>query len=170
MKKTMIILVLVFIPLMISFSQEKVQRFDYKFGIGSSLLGSGDMITAAFENELSYKINHYLSSSVNINYATSNTGSNVSTSLIQSNLNLFISPFGKSKNNIFRIGTGLSVMGVMDIYNNSHNRRTSYGYNLIIERDYQLSENFSIGYKLFTQQYRNRDVSSGILIKTGIKI
>jgi len=170
MKKTLILLIAISFYVTMSFSEEKTQRFDVKFGTGSTLLGSGDMITIVFENEMNYKISKYFSSSINVNYGMSNTGVYIQSSLIQGNLNVFLSPFGNTERNNFKIGTGYSIMGVTDIYHNTHDRRTSYGYNIIIENEYELNEKYLIGFKLFTQQYSNRDTSSGIMLKFGVKL
>ena len=48
------------------FSQENSSKFDFRIGAGSSFMGSGDMTTTAFENELNYRVNNYFTISPSI--------------------------------------------------------------------------------------------------------
>jgi hypothetical protein len=68
-----------FIAVMISLSmnanaQNVDPKFDFRFGVGTSLLGSGDMKTVMLENELNYFINNFLSTSLAAGYGRSNSG------------------------------------------------------------------------------------------------
>lgn len=163
-------------------AQVNTKKVDLKFGIGTSLQGSGDMTTLSFENELNYKINKYFSISFAIDYGKSDRGVNASTSLVQGNLNIYFSPFKNSGKNNFKIGTGLSAMKVSDFYALSitqenygvttgdfvFEKRNSLGFNIIIENEYILSKKYLIGLKLFTQPYFNGDISTGGFLKFGV--
>jgi len=165
-------------------AQDKQTKFDVKFGVGISLLGTGDMTTINFENETNYKISQYFSTSFTLNYGRSNSGVYETSSYIQGNLNIFISPFKNNRKNDFRIGTGFSIMNISDSYyflqecgvgieqtSPYHfDKRNSSGFNIIIEDTYSINEKYLIGLKLFTQPYFNGDLNSGVLLKFGLKI
>jgi hypothetical protein len=165
-------------------AQDKPKKFDIRFGIGISLLGTGDMTTINFENEINYKFSQYFSTSFSLNFGRSNSGVFETSSYIQGNLNIFVSPFRNNKKNDFRVGSGFSIMNISDSYyfepdcnvgteqlSPYHfNRRNSYGFNIIIEDTYSINDRFLIGLKLFTQPYTNGDINSGILLKLGLKI
>jgi len=182
MKKYLVIILIIMAAQLNA--QDKQEKFDIKFGIGISLLGTGDMTTINFENELNYKYNHHFSTSFTLNYGRSNSGVYMTSSYIQGNLNIYISPFKNNRKNNFRIGTGLSIMNISDshcieqecgvgIKQSSpchYNRRNSFGLNIIIEDTYSINDRFLIGLKLFTQPYSNGDINSGLLIKCGLKL
>jgi len=181
MKKILVIILLVIATQLNA--QEKQQKFDIRFGVGISLLGTGDMTTINFENEVNYKFNQYFSTSFSLNYGKSIAGIYETSSYIQGNLNIFISPFKNSRRNDFRIGTGFSIMNVSDSYYFAqecavgieqsspyhYDKRNSSGFNIIIEDTYSVTDRFLIGLKLFTQPYTNGDINSGILLKCGLK-
>jgi hypothetical protein len=164
--------------------QENVNRLDLRLGTGISLLGSGDMRTFNYENELNLKLNQYFTGSASINLGRSNTGVSVTASFVQGNANIFISPFRNIKRFDFRIGTGLSYYNISDAYEISSqytngvlinvdyefDKRNSFGYNIIIENSYMLTNKFLLGLKLFTQPYSNGDINSGVMLKFGLKL
>jgi hypothetical protein len=165
-------------------AQNTSSKFDFRFGLGTSLLSTGDMRTVMFENELNYSINNFLSSGVTAGYGKSYSGAYETSSFVQGNINIFISPFGNRNKNDFRIGTGISYMNVSDAYLESTNyqngtivdedyrfdNRGSIGMNIILENTYTLRDKFMLGLKLFTQPYKNGDINSGLLLKFGLKI
>ena len=165
-------------------AQDNQKKFDAKFGLGVSLLGTGDMTTLNFENEINFKISQYFSTSFTLNYGRSNSGIYETSSFIQGNLNIFISPFKNNKKNDFKIGTGFSMMNISDSYYLEpecgvgieqstpyhFDKRNSSGFNIIIEDTYSIKEKYLIGLKLFTQSYFNEDLNSGILLKFGLKL
>lgn len=159
-------------------------KFDVKFGVGVSLLGNGDMTTLNFENEINFKISQYFSTSFTLNYGRSNSGIFETSSYVQGNLNVFISPFKNNLKNDFKVGTGFSLMNISDSYYLQQecgvgieesspyhfDKRNSSGINIIIEDTYSIKEKYLIGLKLFSQSYFNEDVNSGILLKFGLKL
>ncbi len=162
------------------FSQETASKFDIRMGLGSSLVGSGDMITTAFENELNYRINSHFAISPSIGFAKSNYGVNEIANYLQGNLNFFYSPFRNNKSMDFRMGLGASFID----YNRSfeYERITlnngkeysrydfspekDFGVNLILENTVKLSPRFSLGLKAFTQFYIS-NINSGLMVKLG---
>jgi len=114
MKNILFVLIL-FIASIEGFSQVKLEKLDVRFGAGTSLLGSGDFLTAMFENEVNYKLNYLFTISPNISYGKSDFGVALSASFIQFNLNFFISPFKNNKKNDFRVGGGISRYSVSDV-------------------------------------------------------
>jgi len=184
MKKIAILLILV-VSITNAFSQDgNKPSIDVRFGIGISLLGTGDMQTTMFENEINYKISNFFAASCNIAYGKSDKGVSISASFIQMNLNTYISPFKNNKKNNFRIGAGISRYTASDVSStgdlvengeivgpfNEFEKRVSIGLNIIIENTYDITEKLMVGGKLFTQPYINGDLNSGILVKFGVKI
>jgi hypothetical protein len=178
-----------FLTTLITFSlhvigQEKTDNLDFRFGAGISLLGSGDMVTFNYENEINYKLNQYFAGSLSINLGRSNNGAYKTASFTQGNINAYFSPLKNNKRFDFRIGTGLTYYGISDAYQQSayyengvlvdvnylFDNRNSFGFNVIIENSYLLSDKFLIGFKLFSQPYFNGDINSGILLKLGFII
>lgn len=181
MKKLCILPLFIFLLTTI-YAQQDSTKTNYKLGIGSSFTGDGDMISLSFENELSYRINRYFTGSVSAVYGKSNTGAYISSSYLQGNVNVFLSPFKNIKRNDFKIGGGVSFMnrtevfrasdryidGVLDKGNYGYNIDNSYGYNLIIEDEYKISDNYLIGLKIISQSYFNGYYSIGGFLKLGI--
>lgn len=165
-------------------AQDTQKKLGFHFGMGSSLLGTGDITTFNVENEFSYKLNSYFSTSFTFNYGRGNMGKEKLSAYAQGNLNIFISPFKNNRKNDFKIGTGVSLM---DIYSINHhlamcgtgleeappyefNKRTPFGFNIIIEDTYSINDTYIVGIKLFTQSYTSDDINSGILVKVGLKL
>jgi len=157
-------------------AQDIQKKIDVRFGVGVSLLGTGDMTTINFENEVNYKLNKNFATSLTLNYGKSISGIYQSSSYIQGNVNIFFSPFKNSRKNDFRIGTGFSIMNISDscYWEQSspyhYNKRNSSGFNIIIEDTYLVTKKMLIGLKLFNQPYLNGDINSGILLKCGFKL
>ena len=164
--------------------QEKTGNLDFRLGAGVSLLGSGDMVTFNYENEINYNLNKYFTSSASINLGRSNYGVAETASFVQGNFNLFVSPFKNNRRFDFRVGAGLTYYNISDTYISSQrwvngvlvdtdyefDKRNSFGCNIIIENSYSLTNRFLIGLRLFTQPYFNGDINSGILLKLGLNL
>jgi hypothetical protein len=182
MKTKIIICLLAILFSVQAFGQEKVRKLDFRLGAGVSLLGTGDMVTLNFENELNFKLNKYFSTSVSLNLGRSNRGVFETASFTQGNLNVFLSPFKNTGRFDFRLGPGFTYYNISDAYissqvwkngvlidtNYKFDNRNSYGYNLIIEGTFLITERFLLGVKLFTQPYHNGDINSGALVKVGV--
>jgi hypothetical protein len=161
------------------YAQEKFSRFSYTFGTGASLLGTGDMIVLYVENEVDYKFNTHLSGAININYATSGWGVNEHASLIQEQVIAFLTPFKAKEINGFKLGIGITMSQLSNVYESGSTYsgttliNRTYGYFkessssliLIIEDDYEITDRYLMGFKLFAQA----DATYGMLVKTGIK-
>lgn len=179
------LIIVVVILLAINANAQKAQpRFDFRFGVGTSLLGTGDMRTTMLESEFNYFMNTLFSSSISLGYGRSNDGVFETASFFQGNLNVYVSPFRNHKRNDFRIGTGVSYMNISDVYLESaeyangvvvdedyeFETRNTVGFNILLENTYSITEKFMIGLKLFTQPYENGDINTGAILKVGIKI
>ncbi len=167
------------------FAQEGSKDFDFRFGAGRSVLGTGDMRCFIFENEINYRLNAYFTPALAVGYGRSNSGVHATASYLQGNFNIFFSPFKNTGKNDFRIGAGLSVVNMSDtrlvsvIYGSGSNIivadyapevRNSSGFSFILEDTYTIKDKFLLGFKLFTQPYFNGDINSGILLKSGIRL
>ena len=106
---------------------------------------------------------------------------------LQGNMNIFISPFRNNRMNDLRIGAGISVYNMAEAYVQAYSsvpedwkpvygdyfvfweddKRTSFGWNIIIEDTFTIKEKFLIGVKAFTQPYMNGDINSGFMGKVG---
>jgi hypothetical protein len=181
--KKVIIFFLFFFPI-IAYAQSTKSKFDCRFGVGSSFLGSGDMRGVMFENELNFTPNTHLAVGLSVGYGKSDEGVYVLASFIESNANVYLSPFKNNKRNDFRLGAGISYFTVSDSYLSSmewtgnvlidadyeFDLRSSYGLNFIIEDSYMITDKFLLGLKIYTQSYFNGDINSGLMLKIGMKI
>jgi hypothetical protein len=167
------------------FAQEAQSKFSIRFGVGKSLLGSGDILTTTFENELNYNLNEYFTTALSLNYGRSSSDEYDIAVFTQGNLNIYLSPFRNTRRNDFRIGAGLTYYKIRDgvIMRTMTDRwgnvlwsdyrvetRRSFGYNIILENTYAIRPRFLLGLKLFTQPYDNGDINTGILLKVGYKL
>lgn len=167
-----------------SYAQDSESKFDLRFGIGSSLLGTGDMLTIMVENELNIKLNNYFTLGEGLGFAKSENSDFQEASFLQLNSNIYLSPFRNNRKNNFRVGVGLSWYSISDWYRSSatyqngklidseyeFDNRNSIGINLIIEKTYSISDKLFLGLKLFSQPYQNGDINSGILVILGVKM
>ena len=183
MKNIFIIIAFLFISISLN-AQKSNSGFDYRFGIGNSFLGTGDMLGVMYENEINCSINNYLSTGISLGYGKSDYGVSATASFLQYNLNVFFSPFKNSKRNDFRVGMGFSSLKISDAYMSSaswinnelidtdyvFDLRKTFGYNFIIENTYSITDKFLLGLKLYTQPYGNGDINSGILLKMGVRL
>ncbi len=181
--KTLLSLLLILFCLGV-YAQPNPKKIDLRFGIGASLLGSGDVTTGMYEVEVNRKFSSYFATGVSLAFGRGSEGKYNHASFEQSNLNFFISPFRNNRRNDFRIGAGLSYFDVSDTFLTSitHNtdnnpdvnletrKRKSFGCNLILENTYMINERVFLGIKAFTQPYFNGDINSGVLLKAGINL
>ena len=167
-------------------SQEsKERKFDFRFGTGWSLLGTGDYSCITFENELNYRISRYFttSASIGLGHSVAGAASSGFSAFIEGNLNIFISPFRNNRINDFRLGGGLSVYNVYDNYLQSIHgvdgieykdyvtrKETSVGWSVIIEDTFTIKKRFLLGVKAYMQPFFNGDINSGFTGKVGIKL
>lgn len=182
--KQLFIFVLLLSSLNAFAQSDGVQKFDFRLGVGTSLLGSGDMVTVMFENQLNYKVSRYFATSASAVYGKSDNGVFETASFVQGNVNVYVSPLRNNRKNDFRVGTGLSYYTISDAYlesaeytagklvdaDYSFDKRSSFGVNVVLENTYSISKKFLVGLKLFNQQYKNGDINSGGLIKAGVKL
>jgi len=181
MKKT----VLIFITLITVFNvtaQVNTHKLDFKIGSGIGFMGDGDLTALCLENELNYKLNSYLSTSISLGVARSLVNENRHNDYLQGSLNLFISPFRNNRLNNFKIGAGytrvneaISYWASSFYYNDTYIKKYEYststinGFNVIVEDEYMISSRFLIGGKLFvTGGIEEGGVVSGGMIKLGI--
>lgn len=183
MKASLLFVFLLFsMPL---FAQDETKNFDVRFGVGRTILGTGDWRTITLENELNYSINSYFTTALSANYGRSNRGIYGTASYIQGSLNIFLSPFKNTKRNDFRIGTGVSLLNVSNVrvlssrsnakgeeidIEYGFSERSSFGYNIVLEDTYTVKSKYLLGLKVFTQSFFSGDINSGVLLKIGAKI
>jgi len=172
----------------ISFSQEKASTLDFKVGVGLGHWINSNLNMFRFENEFTKKWNRSLSSSLSINFASGGNTYLQTLTLLNGNINCFLSPFGNQKKNNFKIGTGISFIHIRETvvtyfdnfppyYDNPRqlyevNKRQLASYNLVIDDEIVLGDKYLIGVRLMMQPYRVQtgDTFWGLLFKCGIKL
>ena len=182
-KKVILSLVLLLFCLNIG-AQNNPKKIDLRFGMGASLLGTGDVTVGMYEAELNRKFSSYFAVGTSLAFGRSSSGEYNHASFEQGNINFFISPFRNNRRNDFRIGTGMSYYDVSETHWTAQyytdgiisdvvtdtKKRNSFGFNLILENTHMVNERFFLGIKVFTQPYRNGDINSGILLKAGVNL
>ncbi len=175
---------LLFIGILIAFSvssQDSISKLDYKLGVCTAFMGIGDAPVMGFENEINYKINNYISTSLNIGIGRSINNNINNNDYLQAGLNIFISPFRNNNKNNFKIGLGYTIINETRVYSSSSTNdinsqynflsRTSNAFTIIIEDEYMISQKFLIGAKLFsTNGIQEGGIISGAMLKFGILI
>lgn len=177
-------------------SNEKVTPTDFKpitvlgkpitmqIGAGLLLAGTGDVVCRQMETELSVKLNNYFAIAGNITFGKSVGSDFDQSAFYQFNSNILVSPFKNSRKNDFRMGTGLSISDVTDVYDTERmfdnnqlvytkaviDKRTSTGINFIFDYQYHASQRFVVGARLLNQQYTNGDINTGFLVRMGWKL
>ena len=159
-------------------------KFILKLSGGAGIAGTGDMQMVLLENSLDFKINNYFTPSISVMYGKSDKGVFLTSSMIQGNVNLFFSPFKNNKVNNFKIGTGISFMNISNFYETARffeagaylyseyafDKYNTTGLNIILEDDYQLTNRFMIGLKVFTRMYQNGDLIIGTTVNFGVNL
>ncbi|HEY6915427.1 MAG TPA: hypothetical protein VI413_12185 [Paludibacter sp.] len=188
MKKTVLLLIVLVFALSVS-AQENRHRFDFKIGTGLGFMGSGDLPALCFENELNYKLNSYLSTSLSLGIGRTPKDIYTHNDYLLGSLNLFISPFKNTGRNNFKIGGGFTLINETSLYdpnvyydrNNrdfnegAYNNGFDYltrmvnGFSVMLEDEYMINSKFLVGGKLFvTGGEKEGGVVSGAMIKLGI--
>jgi hypothetical protein len=183
MKKAVVLLVFLLGTTFVSAQTESVSTVDVKLGLGTSFLGSGDILVGKVEGELTKKWNRLISNSVSLNF-----GYGKSTMFDQYVLqetftthldgNLFLSPFGNHHFYNFKLGTGFSLMYVSDTYpardawarQSQSDRRVSLGASMIVEQEITIAKRNLLGVKAMIQPYLNGDIASSLMLKVGRKL
>ncbi len=165
-------------------AQENESNLDLRLGLGTSLLGTGDLQATMIENEVNFKLNNYFALGGGLGYGKSNYGVSEQASFLQLNSNLYLSPLSNNRRNDFRIGTGITWYTISDVklswvhYLNGElvevgyefDKRKSLGANIVLENTFSINDNLLLGIKLFTQPYTNGDINSGVMMKFGVRI
>ena len=182
MKHKMIFLLAVLLSGFRLQGQETYKHSDIRFGIGTSLLGSGDYMMFQYENEYNYRLNKYFTSALSVNFGKSIGGPlEGSVHFWQGNLNLFFSPFKNTKALDIRLGTGLNIYDLSTTYvytalNGSpekhydFSREIDFGANFILEGIYRFSNKYAVGLKLFTQPTFHGNINSGLMLTLGLNL
>ncbi len=175
---------LFFAPVVLPVSAQFVD--EVKVGVGTSLLGTGDVLVAKLEGEAIHQWNRILSGSVAVGIGYGDTQwydpDEFSTlfsrdAIVHLDGNAFVSPFGNDKLYQLKLGTGPSVMYVRDesyrdytgfIWRReSLEQRFSLGASMIVEQEVRLRQSYTAGLKAMFQAYLNGDVSPTLLVKMG---
>jgi hypothetical protein len=185
MKRTIFFIIAITVTIISSLNaQENKHKYDFKVGAGLRIMGKTDL-NMCYENELNYKLNDYVSSSVSLGFGRSVEYLEEHNAFIQASFNLFVSPFKNYKRNNFKIGLGFTHINdaITYIYSTgdspnsptANNPKYTYfnyavtGFNLIVENEYQINSKFLIGGKLFASGLIfEGHLFSAAMIKMGI--
>jgi len=182
MKKTVLTIFTLIASISLT-AQVNTHKLDYTLGSGFGFMGSGDVMATCFENELNYKLNRYLSTSISLGIGRTLKDVKSHNDYMLGSLNLFISPFKNNRLNNFKIGGGYTLINetasysTYDIdysegtYNPDFNYLTRMvnGFSLILEDEYMINSRFLVGGKLFvTGGIEEGGIVSGGMIKLGI--
>lgn len=166
-------------------SQDKNFKSKYEFGIGVSLMGTGDITTISLINEFDHSISKRTELSMSLGFGKGIPRSDYlplfSSSLFQLNFNGFLLPVlvGSYK---LKVGTGVSLFnlnqvgtsighrdpnGIYVVDEYSIQKYTTLGYNVLIENEIMLFNNISGSILLFGQFYQNNNTNAGGTLKMG---
>lgn len=168
MIRKLLLIVIAMIVTMTCFAQEQPSRIDFKTGAGVGFMGSGDVLTLSFENELDYKLNSFFTAAAAVGIGRSFETKDDKNDYLHGSLTLFVSPFRNDRKNNFRIGLGYTFINETRLYQMYANSPIVYDYfttnehafNFIIGYDYKYSDRYSIGAKAYTI---GSSISGGIL-------
>ena len=164
-------------------AQVNTHKLDYKFGAGLGFMGSGDVMAQSFENELTYKLNSYFSTSISLGLGRTFKDVQSHNDYMSGSLNLFISPFKNNRRNNFKIGAGYTLINETASYSSydinysegTYNPNFNYltqmvnGFSMILEDEYMIGSRFLLGGKIFvTGGVEEGGIVSGGMIKVGI--
>ncbi len=156
MKKVTIILSFKLLGTILS-AQEQPSRLEFKAGAGVGFMGSGDVLTLSFENELDYKLNAYFTASAVVGIGRSFETKHDKNDYLHGGITLYASPFRNDGKNNFRIGLGYTFINETRLYRESatsldydYFTSNEHAFNFIIGYDYKYSDRYSIGAKAYT--------------------
>lgn len=166
-------------------AQDKNYRNKYEFGVGVSLMGTGDITTISLVNEFDHLVSKRFELSINLGFGKGLPRTDYlplfSSSLFQLNFNGLFLPLVKGRYKL-KVGTGVSLInlnqvgtsighrepnGVYVVDEYSIQKYTTLGYNLLIENEIVLFNNISGSILLFGQFYRNNNTNAGGSFKIG---
>lgn len=166
--------------------QTIISRYDFRLGIGSSLVGRGDVKPIVYENELNYHFSHELNCSISYNYSKSIQSNSMIFHANQFNVNLCFSPFRKiTSKGDFRLGAGFSFLNASEVhlqrwvivngqvterYYSDPDIRFNYGFNYLLEYSHVFLGKLLVGTKVFLFDYKfgdGTDIISGFVLKLG---
>lgn len=174
MKTKTTILLIFLLPLLAAKAQLGDRQLDVRLGLGGIGFEKIDYVSLIGELELASELdNHFsLASSVVSSWQqvkSDNSHYDNDPTLLQLNLNAFVSPFGNDRRNNFRIGAGPSYYHFFS-GNSGYNGHNALGFSLVTENAYTIRGNTFLALKVFRQQYFNKHVLWGLLLKIGVKI
>lgn len=175
MKKLALIILCVFLVITVK-AQEKTSLLEYKAGAGIGFMGSGDVYTLSFENELDYKLNAYFATSATVGIGRSFETKHDKNDYLNGGLTLYVSPFRNDGKNNFRIGLGYTFINETRLSRKSANSpdynyfsSNEHAFNFIIGYEYKYSDRYSIGAKAFTiGSSRSGGILTGGMLSFGI--
>jgi len=158
MIRKQLLIVIALIVTMTCVAQEQPSRIDCKAGAGVGFMGSGDVLTLSFENELDYKLNAYFTAAATVGIGRSFETKHDKNDYLHGGLTLYVSPFRNDGKNNFRIGLGYTFINETRLYQTYANRPIVYDYfttnehatNLVLDYRRQFNSKMSVGGKLYT--------------------
>jgi hypothetical protein len=161
----------------------QTSTIDLRSGLGTYRTGTLDMRGLMLETEVNYTFHPKLAVSGQLGFGRSTYGVGELSTFVASNATLFWSPFGNYLRNDFRLGAGVGFGDINDAFlsraetrngvlvdtDHTFSQRGGFGFNLVLENSYALSERLLVGGKLFVQSYSGTG-NTGLLLKVGVRL
>lgn len=149
--------------------------------IGSSFLGSGDMVAVTVHGQYDKYHNPKRSTSISFGLGNSNFGVSENAFYYQFNLNTFWKLFKNTGLNTFRVGTGFSFYGKNETILISQlggtgivleseygfENTNAFGVNIVMEKIWEVTETSILGLSIYQQPYLNGELITGISLRYG---
>jgi hypothetical protein len=186
----MILLVLTIIISGSVLAQEQISTIDFKFGTGFAWMQSVKL--TRFENVLTKKWNHLFSSSIGLNFGAGGDSWVRSLTVINGDLNGFLSPFGNQKKYNFKIGTGITFIHLrqavvyelnefLNLPNGEEVRKITtftkrgIGFNIIIDQEVSIGKKYLLSGSFIMQPHIDKQSIYtyhffGFFLRGGIKL
>lgn len=176
---------LIFLGFLLPFGglfSQSLPKNEFRAGVGTALLGTGDMHCLTVENEYNRRLNPYFRLGMALQTGNSENGVYLHSNFRQAGVNLQFSPFKNTGNHDLRFGAGLNmyrgyyiyaletmyVNGIIvdEIIKRDHSN--SLGVSISVEFSRMITPSLNWGFKVYTNPYLNGDIQSGLLLRGGV--
>lgn len=177
-------LIIVISILTISALSSQNSKFSYHLNTGWGFLGDGDLPALSLENELTYNIDHYFSTSVILGIGRNLVTEHAQSDYLLGSLDLYISPFKNNRRNNFKLGGGYSYIDISntyvivryydngtkyDFYDYYTNRQ--HAFNITVEDEFKINSRYMVGIKAYIIGNKDQGgILSGFSFKLGIAL
>lgn len=170
-------------------AQGKSSKYEIHASVGSSLLGSGDVIAYNYETGINYIANKFFSFSMSLNFGKGKINPNdpdiLALEFIQGNFNCYLFPLKTTSPIGIKMGSGLSLHDLSkvtlnyitidqntgrEVYIYNRVSYSTFGLNFILEPYYRFKNGTVANLKFYFQRYRNRGTNIGYAAKLSYRL